>query len=268
MLVIFMGREMSRKEELFNASVIIDFETTGIDLKTVEVIEFGMSDRFNGDWANMSQLCKPSESIKPEISAITNIVDSMVAGEESFDHYLPLFDQLTEEYKSRGGAFIAHKSSFDHKVLDRYKKYDIPWICTLRLSQRLFADDPSVTQFNLPYLRYRFDLPVDTKGSAHRAGYDAYITALLLEFLVGVMEERGMLTKDAPYIDQLLALDQTHISYTVMPIGKHKGLPLAEVPHTYYEWAFKNMDRFDEDSASYDADLVESINAALDAALQ
>ena len=253
------------KLNLLRNIVTLDFETTGLNFRTAEVIEWGIALYYEKEerWETSNALCKPADSIDPEISAITNITDEMVVNSQPFTDYLRTFDHLSNTFSK--GYFIAHNSFYDSRILMNYKNYPNTWICTFRMAKKLYADDPTVTQFKLPYLRYRFKLDVPEKYShTHRADSDAYVTALLFEFFVNEMENRGILDQSIPYGEQIISWLDAPIIYDRMTFGKHKGKLFTEVPKSYWKWAAENMKSLDENEAEYDPDFAASLLAALD----
>lgn len=256
---------MNRKEEFLNDCIILDTETTSKDYAAAEVIEYGYILRMNGEWQEFNTLHKPYEPITAEISAITNITNKMVAGEPYFED---MVDKVKETIEAYCGAatLVAHNSFYDMKVLENYG-IDYPqWLCTMRIAKKLHHEDNTVTAFNLPYLRYRFEIlePADHPNiDAHRASADALVTAHLLEQSVDEMIELGVLTEDAPYAPQIQAWLDEPIVFDTMPMGKHKGKKLVDVPMDYWKWALSNMDSLDETKENFDKDFAASVEKAL-----
>lgn len=249
-------------EQFLQSCVVIDFETTSMDFHIAEILEFGISD-YVDSWSNLSQLCKPSDNIDPLISSITNITDEMVVNELPFEKHLSLFTELAEMVEGNLGYFVAHNAFYDQKVLERYKNYGIPWLCTLRIAKHLYGNDPTVVNLKLPYLRYRFKLDIDFSGEAHRAGFDAYVTGKLLEFLIKEMISRKILDDTKPLRPQIFDWANGPIITDVMPFGKHKGEKLVNVPLSYWKWALENMKQLDEKADEYDCDFAASVEEAL-----
>jgi hypothetical protein len=77
------------------------------------------------------------------------------------------------------------------------------------------------------------------------------------------MTEQGIIDPEQPYGPQILEWFIKPIIYENMPFGKHKGTKMKDVPHSYWQWAMKNTDWFDETSETFDPDLAASIEAAL-----
>lgn len=253
--------------EALQGVCVLDLETTSLDFKEAEVIEFGYVLHNGHEWNTKGEFHKASVPIVPEVSAITNITNKMVRHAHPFedvcgDYENDIFNQhgfgLTQVY------LIAHNAFYDRNVLERqYSKTEFAnnqeWICTMRLAKKLFADDDTVTQYNLPYLRYRFELDIPEDIPHHRASTDAFMTAKLLEYLIAVMIEDELLNIDEPYLDQIAEYINKPVIMTKMPFGKHKGIKFTEIPMSYLEWLINNADSLDESKPEYDKDFAATI---------
>lgn len=113
--------------------LLVDVETTGLDPQRDEIIELAMTPftyGFDGTVFSVGDgfqgLRQPSESITPEITAITGITNEMVAGQ--------VIDPV-QVAKSAAPAslVIAHNAAFDRRFLERFS--DVfstkPWACSL-----------------------------------------------------------------------------------------------------------------------------------------
>lgn len=259
----------TNKEKFLNSCIVLDTETNNIDYNVAEVIELGISRyRRNGDftelgWDSESYLHKPSVLVKPEISAVTNITNKMLVGCEPFENSL-------EDYQydvSCAKVAVAHNAVYDMNVLKNAGLEAPVWLDTLRLAKKLYANDKTVEQYNLPYLRYRFDIldPADyPEVESHRAGDDAMVTGHLLEKLVTEMETRGLITLDIDYYPQIEDFLSMPIKMLHMPFGKWKGAEFKHIPISYWKWALVNMDCFDTSSPNYDIDLSYSVELSLE----
>lgn len=257
------------KDEFFKNCVVLDTETTDIDYKVAEVIEYGYILNVDGNWQDFNELYKPMEDIKPECSAITNITNAMVKDKPHFNEAImdteALFLAMGDEC-----ICVAHNSFYDRKVLENYGIKQPRWLCTLDISRKLYHDDDSVSQHNLPYLRYRFgilDPAYHPDIDAHRASADALVTAILLEKMVAEMESRGILEPGVDYYDQITAWLDEPIIYDKMPFGKYKGKKLSVVPMSYWTWALDNMDTLNEEHEKYDKHFAASVMAAIECQL-
>lgn len=253
---------MSKRQEFFDRCVAIDTETTGKDFNSAEVIELGYtlaSDAINRQ-VTFSKLYWPSSGQLPyEVSGITHIDMPMLMDQpELTEAEIDL--QLHSVFQSP--IYVAHNSYYDMKVLTRYGlNENCTWLCTLKLAEKLLKD--THRSFNLPYLRYALSLDVDNNLACHRAGTDALLTMRLLDVFVTMMEEQNIIVPGQDYLPQIQAFLLKPREIKTMPFGKHKGLPLKDVPKSYWRWAIDNMDALNPDKDSYDEDLAKAINKVL-----
>ena len=255
---------MSRKEKFLESCLILDTETNSDDYRIAEIIEAGYVFRENGNWKIFQELYKPVEHpIPPRVESICYITNKMVEDKGSFiDSKAPLQD-LIDKYAR--GYLVAHNHFFDMRVLERHMvdTSSNTWICTWRMVKKLFNGNKHIEETNLPYLRFALELDIPIDMYCHRAGNDSFITAKLLEFLVDVMEESGILDRERDYGPQIAKWAAAPILYERMPFGKHKNELMKDVPKSYWIWAMNKTNWFDETADNYDPDLAESINAVL-----
>jgi exodeoxyribonuclease X len=256
---------MNRKEEFLKNCIVVDTETTSKDYKVAEVIELGYAINTGAEWTTFVDMYKPHDSICPMVSSITNITNAMVKTKPYFENCVK---DITSVIFAFGGdvVCVAHNAFYDKSVLARYSVTSPTWICTLRMAKKLWGNDPTVENFTLPYLRYRFGIldPAYHEINAHRADSDALVTGYFLEIMIDEMIARGLLTDDAPYIKQIDAwLDEPTLTDT-MQFGKHKGQKLTEIPMSYWRWALENMESLDENHEKYDKDFAASVAVALE----
>lgn len=260
------------KEQFLTNCMVLDTETTSIDFAKAEVVEYGYVVRNLGNpmqWETFNYMYKPHTPLTPACSAITNITNKMVANEMHFDEDLDDVNNVISAF-APSGICVAHNSFYDRKVLENYDVTCDRWLCTLDMSRKLFNDDDTVEAHNLPYLRYRFEIldPADFPDfPAHRASSDAMVTANLLDMMIGIMEERGILTPGEDYFDAITTWLEEPIIYTKMPFGKHKGKDLADVPMDYWKWALDKMDTLNEDHEKYDRHFAASVMLAIESQL-
>lgn len=99
--------------------VVIDFETTGLDATRDEIIEvaavrFRYSDRdeITGVSYTFQSFNEPSTPIPAEVTELTGITDTMVAGHK-------IDATALERFVSDANIVIAHNSDFDRKFAER-----------------------------------------------------------------------------------------------------------------------------------------------------
>lgn len=248
---------MTKREEFLKSIYILDTETTDKDHAVCEVIEYGFALYGDGDWEQDSVLYKPENPITPLTSSITNITNKMVSDQDNFMESIPLWE---EHFKLSGASIaLAHNSFYDRKVLERHGLMFPHWLCTLIIGRKLWANDPTVENLTLPYLRYRFDVDLPDHLLNHRAGTDCYITGKILETQLDQLEEIGVIDVKEDYLEQIENWITEPVVLEFVPFGKHKGKRFEEVPKSYWEWAICNMSCFNEDSEDYDDNLAQTV---------
>lgn len=255
---------MSYKQEFLNSCLILDTETTGKEFQTAEIIESGFVIRENNEWTMFQELHKPVKTdIPPMVSSICYITNSMVKDSTPFIEYKDIFQEVINGYKN--GYLVAHNSIYDMNVL---KNHGIDfaehnWICTWRISKKLFNGVADIESTSLPYLRFALGLDVPIELRCHRAGNDSFITGKLLEILVDLMESSEILELDKPYGPQIYNWASQPIIYERMSFGKYKNVLMKDIPKDYWMWALNNFDSLDDSTENFDPDLAASINYAL-----
>ena len=255
---------MSHKEDFLQSCLILDTETNSSDYKVADIIESGFVIRENDSWTIFQELHKPKNPIPPKVESICYITNEMVADKIPFVDSSETFQSVVDGYTN--GVLVAHNHFYDMRVLERHgiNTSEHSWLCTWRLSKKLFSDIPEIEETNLPYLRFALDLDVPIDLHCHRAGNDAFITGRLLEVMVEIMESNGILDLDKPYGPQIVKYAAEPFIYKTFPFGKHKGELLTDIPHSYWAWAIEKTDWLNPEADNYDPDLAASINAVLE----
>lgn len=113
--------------------LVVDVETTGLDPRCDEIIELAMTPFSYGlDGTvfavdrSFQGLRQPSESITPEITAITGITNEMVAGQV-------INPAEVVKFAAPASLIIAHNAAFDRRFLERFSDVFLtkPWACSL-----------------------------------------------------------------------------------------------------------------------------------------
>ncbi|MBQ7977905.1 MAG: 3'-5' exonuclease [Clostridia bacterium] len=152
--------------------VVFDFETTGLDAKSCQIIEIGAVKIRNGSIIETFQtLINPGQPIPAEITNLTHIDDSMVVDAPTIEQVLPDFYRFTH-----GSVLSAYNIDFDYQFLDLGGKklrllFNNEQIDTLKLARNKV---PSLSNYKLGTVVKALNITLD---NAHRALADAYATA-------------------------------------------------------------------------------------------
>lgn len=212
--------------------VCIDCETTGLDPKQDRIIEVAaVSFTLEETFDSCESLINPGCVIPETSIAIHHITDEMVAQKPLIRTFLP---RVMEVIGNR--IIVGHGVGFDVEILSmEAERAGIPcflrknrFLDTLRMA-RLYGESPTNS---LEQLRRHFN--IEEEG-AHRAMNDVVVNMEVFKFLA--MQYKT--------IDQIFDALSKPIMMKVMPLGKHKGRALKEIPIEYLQWA-ANKD-FDQD---------------------
>lgn len=212
--------------------VCIDCETTGLDAKQDRIIEVAvMCFDENQIYGQLETLVNPECEIPETSIAIHHITPDMVKDKPVIHEVLPAILELIGNY-----VIVGHGVGFDIDILaTSAERHQVPckirqnlYLDTLRLA-RLYGESPVNS---LEYLRKHFNIPLE---GAHRAMSDVIVNKEVFKQLV-----KGYKTTD-----QLFDVLSRPILMSHMPLGKHKGRPLKEIPLQYLQW-IANKD-FDQD---------------------
>ncbi len=212
--------------------ICLDVESTGLDCKSDRVIEVAAV-LFTVDEVleEYESLVNPGQEISLESQRIHNISDSMVLDQPPIRAILP---DLLGFIGDR--ILVGHGIEFDINILsEEASRAGIEnslksntFIDTLRLA-RLYGESPSNS---LEVLRQHFNIVPE---GAHRAKSDVMVNIQVFRRLT----ERFKTT------EQILEVLSKPIFMKKMPLGKHKGRPLKEMPLEYLLWAARQ--EFDQD---------------------
>lgn len=198
-------------------TIIFDTETTGkndpriieaawLELASIKPFEItdGFCERYN-----------PGKPIELGALATHHILDEELANcKPTSEFKLP----IDTEY------IIGHNVDYDWNVSGNP---NVKRICTLALSRKVWTNLDSYSQSALLYHLDRENAR-DQLKNAHSALVDVGICAAILENICNSLNIES--------IEQLWAASEAACILTVMPFGKHKGLPLSEVPSDYKAW--------------------------------
>lgn len=229
------------KETNKTVFVCLDCETTGLDAQQDRVIEVAaVRFTFDNIQSEFESLIDP-EILIPESSIVFHhITQDMVAGKPKINEVIPELLELIGNH-----IIIGHGIGFDVQlIINAAARYGIP--CTLQNNRtldtlrmaRLYGESPINS---LEQLRRHFN--IESEG-AHRAMSDVIVN----------MEVFKYLAKQYKTTDQIFEALLRPIQFKLMPLGKHKGRLLKEIPIEYLLWAARQ---------EYDRDLLFSLRSEI-----
>ncbi|KAA2211356.1 3'-5' exonuclease [Teichococcus oryzae] len=113
--------------------LLLDLETTGLDPKQDEIIEwamlpftYGLDGTLYGVGEAFSRLRQPSRPIPPAVTELTGITDAMVAGQR-------IDPEEVAAFAAPAALVIAHNAGFDRRFAERFWAgfADKPWACSM-----------------------------------------------------------------------------------------------------------------------------------------
>jgi len=221
--------------------VCLDCETTGLDANVDKVIEVALV-KFTLEQVleEFESLIDPAITIPESSIAIHRITQEMVTGKPSIAAILPHILPILSNH-----IIVGHSIQFDIELIAlACDRAGIPhtlrtsrFIDTLRLA-RLYGESPTNS---LEQLRKHFNIQPE---GAHRAMSDVIVNVDVFKRLA----ERFKTT------EQLFEVLSRPIQLKVMPLGKHKGRSIKEVPLEYLRWAAHK---------DFDQDLMYTIRSEL-----
>lgn len=205
-------------------AIILDTETTGLDEpEPVEIAWLGIEGP--ADLEVTQEFCcryKPSKPISLGALATHHIMDEdLVNCAPGSDFHLP----EGIEY------LIGHNVDFDWRVIGEPEVKRIDTCC---LSRKLWPKADSHSQSAMLYLLERRTARAYLRN-VHSAAVDAHNCSRLLRHILAALgdpmtwQALWLLSEDARVPD-------------VMPFGKHKGVPIADVPSDYRSWLLRQPD--------------------------
>lgn len=164
---------------------VVDVETTGSIAGNDRIIEFAAYKVCNGRIIDeYTTLLNPGRHIPNFIRDMTGISDEMVYGAPSFREVAGVISDFLS-----GTIFTAHNSHFDYSFVRHELKttgfdFEIPQLCTRKLSSRIFTHLPRKA---LDQVCHHLGIKISGR---HRAFGDARATAHLLIELLELIAER------------------------------------------------------------------------------
>lgn len=214
---------------------IFDTETTGLD--EPELIEAALIGLDEHDLRGVKtvgepfhQRYQPSKPVSLGARATHHILDGDLIGcPPSSEFRLP----------SSVGLLIGHNIDFDWRVIGEPK---IHRICTLAMARRVF---PGLDSYSQSALMYYFGAVNQGKvrerlKNAHSALADVGFCHEILVEIIRVAFPNGM-----PSWKALWEFSEESRIPREMPFGKHRGVPIKELPKDYVRWALGNLPDMD-----------------------
>lgn len=207
-------------------AIILDTETT--DAYDPEVIELAYVGPFDTPQCvgegSMQLRFKPSKPISLGAMATHHIIPEDLAD----------CDPWPGSWAPPAGVeyLVGHNIDFDWKAIG--SPAHVKRICTLALARTVF---PSLDSHSLGALIYHIYPPAMARQlvrGAHSALTDVGLCGRLLFALVDALQPR-----DWAHLWELS--EQARVP-TIMPMGKHKGMPIAQVPRDYKAWLLRQPD--------------------------
>jgi len=209
--------------EQIQLGLILDTETTGLDVQADDVIELGMvlfeyapaTGRVYRVVDTFDELRDPGRHIPAEITAMTHITDDMVRGRA-------IDVTAVDGFVARATLIIAHNAAFDRPFVE--KQWDVfatkPWGCSM--TQVHWRDEGIATQ--------KQELIALCQGffyDAHRAENDCRALLHILANVLPLSGQPGL----KPLLDHAMAND-AHIWAIAAPFDAKDALKLRG-----YRWS-------------------------------
>lgn len=204
--------------------IYYDTETTGIRPDKDRIVEIAAYDPVRGK--TFHSLINPGSPIPKEASAIHNISDEMVQNAPSFIEVGKQFIEFCAEEV----VLIAHNNdAFDQPFLENeYQRNALtlpgwPYIDSLKFSRKYRPDLP---RHSLQHLREYHGIEAN---NAHRALDDVIILHQVFSLMI-----------DDLTMETIIELMNQKETLRHMPFGKHRGVPIKDIPPGYVRWLHEN----------------------------
>lgn len=207
---------------------VYDFENTDLE-PPGEVIEVGYCDliQYEGGWAvqrPVSWLCGSDQPMSPSARAAHHISPAEIAGLTAYSAA-----EMWERARVEGVSVVAaHNAAHEAKF---WGDPALPVICTMKAAMRVWPTAPS---FGNGALRYWLEDQGATSPEhaltmpPHRAGPDAYVTAITMAALLSEASAKEM-----------VAWQREPCAWPTCPIGEWRGKPWAEVDAGFLGWMIR-----------------------------
>ncbi len=173
-------------------AVVIDTETTSLDVKKGRIIEVGAAALVNGacdDGCIFSELVNPGEKVPVESTAIHGITTGEVMKADDFATVIRRYQAFAGEHVTLG-----YSLGYDLGMLKQeHERAGLVWKAPRSLDVRDLVRllNPTLPDFSLESIAAWLDLPL---GARHRALADARLTAEIYLKLLPRLRERSIRT--------------------------------------------------------------------------
>lgn len=249
--------------------VVFDLETTSLNPRKGEIIEFGAVIVENFKVKNNFQFfIKPSQKISKFTTELTGITQDMLDKQAKFDNQKEAIIEIKNIFKNY--VLVAHNAQFDIGYLNQkliesgFNEIENPIIDTLAISRYLF---PISISYRLEVVCKKMNIVYDA-SVAHRADYDANVLEQVWLNMIELLERKNIKTFDdlAKINDSFL--NNKKMSYDIAIYAKNQQgikdlfqLVSCSLTNNYYD----GPRLFEEDLKNYENLLIgpASINTRL-----
>jgi len=239
-----MIEKMIAERHGINDIAVVDVETTGTggadEVVELAVVTMDRESMQITDW--FTSLVRPTIGISFGAMAVHHITEVMIIDKPY------LMATVLESGLPDANVLVAHNAAFDRPKIEAADTMprNMPWICTYRCARHFIR---GMESYGNMALRYQLkldisDMPDEAGALPHRALYDAWVTAKLLEVLAGAAYHQCPQGSDL--ISYLVTATTKPILLDTVGFGKHFGKSWADVPKDYLQWC-KNQS-FDDDT--------------------
>ena len=208
---------------------VFDTESTGLPSEDDPhaLVEIGWCDIVGGAVGTpKSILVNPGRPIPPGAMAIHHITDEDVENAPSPEVGCAAL------MEGKPDLFVAHNADHDRQF---FGGGDIPIACSYKIALRLW---PNAERHNNQFLRYYLGLQADRTLAepSHRAGPDAYVTALLFKRILDESVAKGI------DVETMIRWTKGPALLPRINFGKHKGARWEDGPIDYLRWLAEKSD--------------------------
>jgi DNA polymerase-3 subunit epsilon len=227
--------------------VFYDLETTGTNINRDAVVQLGaLQCIYDEDTGKLSPatvlintMCNPGAPIPEEATEVHGITDADVAWAPPDKQALYQFSLLLRRMSVNNPVVLV-----GHNI----ERFDTPMIMQRWPTGMFNVNYSSIDTYTIalrewPAMPHKLEELYDwyaqgTPVKAHDAAADCY---MVHSFLDKYLKESGKtLEQLVDWLDEAVILE-------TYPFGKHKGLPVKDVPHNYLKWCAANFTEVHKD---------------------